>query len=139
MCLLQAILNDISKGKITSSGVTYNSFRRDRSTDNVAGTHCLAAQFKYFQLTDYVSFFYFYVDMFGLTDVFLVLIILRLKKISFSEVAEGTDEKQVILPSDINEEPLETLPIGSNKDSNKINTESISYSNGPLEHLSYGK
>ncbi|XP_057496356.1 protein ESSENTIAL FOR POTEXVIRUS ACCUMULATION 1-like isoform X3 [Actinidia eriantha] len=32
----EAILGDISKGKITSSEVSYNSFRKSRSTDNVA-------------------------------------------------------------------------------------------------------
>ncbi|KAL3511474.1 hypothetical protein ACH5RR_030875 [Cinchona calisaya] len=32
----EAILNDISKGKITSSGVSYSSFRKGRSTDDVA-------------------------------------------------------------------------------------------------------
>ncbi|XP_050372712.1 protein ESSENTIAL FOR POTEXVIRUS ACCUMULATION 1-like [Argentina anserina] len=32
-----AILSDIWKGKITSSGVVYNSFRKGRSTENVTG------------------------------------------------------------------------------------------------------
>ncbi|XP_059656617.1 protein ESSENTIAL FOR POTEXVIRUS ACCUMULATION 1-like isoform X2 [Cornus florida] len=33
----EAILGDIWKGKITSSGVLYNSFRKERSTDNFTG------------------------------------------------------------------------------------------------------
>ncbi|XP_048318105.2 protein ESSENTIAL FOR POTEXVIRUS ACCUMULATION 1 isoform X2 [Ziziphus jujuba] len=33
----EAILRDIWKGKITSSGVVYNSFRKGRSTENITG------------------------------------------------------------------------------------------------------
>lgn len=33
----QAILGDLGKGKITSSGVSYNPFRKGRSTDNISG------------------------------------------------------------------------------------------------------
>lgn len=37
MFCLQVILRDIWKGKITSSGVVYNSFRKGRTTENVTG------------------------------------------------------------------------------------------------------
>lgn len=38
---------------------------------------------------------------------------------SFSEAAEGTNEKQVIISSDISEETVDALPSGSNKDFTK--------------------
>lgn len=46
---LQAILIDISKGKITSSGVSYSSFRKGRPTGNAAGNLSLAS-LTYFKL-----------------------------------------------------------------------------------------
>ncbi|KAM5568288.1 protein ESSENTIAL FOR POTEXVIRUS ACCUMULATION 1-like [Rosa sericea] len=39
----EAILGDIWKGKITSSGVVYNSFRKGRSTENITGVGDLEA------------------------------------------------------------------------------------------------
>ena len=38
MLCLKVLLRDIWKGKITSSGVVYNSFRKGRTTENVTGT-----------------------------------------------------------------------------------------------------
>lgn len=58
---------------------------------------------------------------------------------SFSEAAEGTNEKQVIISSDISEETVDALPSGSNKDINEISVGSISYSNDSTKCLLDGK
>ncbi|XP_027097152.2 uncharacterized protein [Coffea arabica] len=85
----EAILNDISTGKITSSGVSYSSFRKGRSTDNIA------------------------------------------------EVAdlETSNQKQVVLSSDISEEIVDTLPAMSNDKIHELRIQSNLYNNGPTRSL----
>ncbi|KAL3500986.1 hypothetical protein ACH5RR_035435 [Cinchona calisaya] len=86
----EAILIDISKGKITSSGVSYSSFRKGRSTDNVA-------------------------DL------------------------EASNEKQVVHPSDISDEIVDTLPTVSNDDLHELSSQNNLYLNGPTMNLLDGR
>lgn len=93
----QAVLSDISRGKITGSGAVYNSFRKGRSAENFAGA----------KLTD-----------FGLGFVvcpFLWLIISDLSSAGLGDMESG-EAKQGILPLVFSDENVNVLQGSSKED-----------------------